>query len=194
MKKIEAWLIWPVIAAILVTGCGGSGRTGKAEESSASAAAGSLSSGEESAVFRTEFSGVDMDGNEVSEEIFSKSKLTMVNVWATYCNPCLSEMPGLGELAKAYSPEEFQVIGIISDVQEGAGTGELEMAADLIAQTGADYPHLLLNESIYNALLADVTAVPTTFFMDGNGEILDMVVGAMEKSEWEEMIHGFLEE
>ncbi len=112
MKKIEAWLIWPVIAAILVTGCGGSGSTGKAEESSASAAAGSLSSGAESAVFRTEFSGVDMDGNEVSEEIFSKSKLTMVNVWATYCNPCLSEMPGLGELAKAYSPEEFQVIGI----------------------------------------------------------------------------------
>ena len=156
--------------------------------------AGSLSSETESMASRMEFSGVDMDGNEVSEEIFSKSKLTMVNVWATYCNPCLSEMPGLGELAGAYSPEEFQIIGIISDVQEGAGDGETETAADLIAQTGADYPHLLLNESIYNALLADVTAVPTTFFVDEDGEILDVVVGAMEKSAWEEMIHGFLEE
>ncbi|HCT92690.1 MAG TPA: TlpA family protein disulfide reductase, partial [Lachnospiraceae bacterium] len=105
---------------------------------------------------------------------------------------CLSEMPGLGELAGVYSPEKFQIIGIISDVQEGAG--ETETAADLITQTGADYPHLLLNESIYNAFLTDVTAVPTTFFVDANGEILDAVVGAMEKSEWEEMIHGFLEE
>lgn len=192
MKKRKAWFIVSVIAAVLLTGCGGSGSAGTAEESSASEEAVSLSSGTESAVSRMEFSGVDMDGNEVSEEIFSKSKLTMVNVWATYCNPCLSEMPGLGELAGAYSPEEFQIIGIISDVQEGAG--ETETAADLIAQTGADYPHLLLNESIYNALLADVTAVPTTFFVDANGEILDVVVGAMEKSEWEEMIHGFLEE
>lgn len=194
MKKIKAWFIWPVITAILVTGCGGGGSAGKAEESSAPKEAGSLSSVTEAAVPRTEFSGVDLDGNEVSEEIFTESKLTMVNVWATYCNPCLSEMPGLGELAKAYGPEEFQIIGIISDVQEGAGDGELETAADLIAQTGADYPHLLLNESIYNALLANVTAVPTTFFVDESGEILDMVVGAMEKSEWEEMIHGFLEE
>lgn len=192
MKKRKAWFIVSVITAVLLCGCGGSSSAGTAEGSSASEEAGSLSSGPESAAAGLEFSGVDMDGNEVSEEIFSKSKLTMVNVWATYCNPCLSEMPGLGELAGAYSPEEFRIIGIISDVQEGAG--ETETAADLIAQTGADYPHLLLNESIYNALLADVTAVPTTFFVDANGEILDVVVGAMEKSEWEEMIHGFLEE
>ena len=45
------------------------------------------------------FEGYDMDGNAVSSEIFAESKLTMVNVWATYCNPCMREMPGLGELA-----------------------------------------------------------------------------------------------
>ena len=41
------------------------------------------------------FETVDMDGNTVTEEVFTQSKLTMVNVWATYCNPCLSEMPDL---------------------------------------------------------------------------------------------------
>lgn len=190
MKKIKIWLILSITAAISLSGCGKE----TTEKSSASETTDSLSSETESVTARMAFAGIDMEGNEISEEIFSKSKLTMVNVWATYCNPCLSEMPGLGELAGAYSPEEFQLIGIISDVQEGAGAGERELAADLIAQTGADYPHLLLNESIYNALLADVTAVPTTFFVDENGEILDVVVGAMEKSEWEEAINGFLEE
>lgn len=139
------------------------------------------------------FEGRDMEENEISSDIFSQSKLTMVNVWATYCNPCLSEMPGLGELAGEYEPEEFQIIGIISDVVEGDSEEMTDLAAELIEQTGADYPHLLLNQSIYFALLADVTAVPTTFFVDENGVVIDTVVGAMKKSAWEEKINALLE-
>lgn len=140
------------------------------------------------------FEGHDIEGNAVSSTIFSESKLTMVNVWATYCNPCLGEMPGLGELAVKYDSEEFQIIGIISDVQEGAAQEMMDLAADLIEQTGADYTHLLLNESLYYALLTDVSAVPTTFFIDENGVILDTVIGAMDKSAWEEKINELLEE
>ncbi len=140
------------------------------------------------------FEGHDIEGNTVSSAIFLESKLTMVNVWATYCNPCLSEMPGLGELAAEYDSEEFQIIGIISDVQEGASQEMMDLAADLIEQTGADYTHLLLNESLYYALLTGVNAVPTTFFIDENGVILDAVIGAMDKSAWEEKINVLLEE
>ena len=138
------------------------------------------------------FEGQDIEGNAVSSSVFEDSKLTMVNVWATYCNPCLKEMPELGELAKEYEPDQFQLIGIISDVQEGAGDEALEYALGLIEQTGADYPHLLLNESIYRGLLTEVSAVPTTFFVNENGEVLDVVVGAMKKSAWEEKINTLL--
>lgn len=141
----------------------------------------------------TVFEGQDMEGNAVSADIFSESKLTMVNVWATYCNPCLREMPGLGELAEEYDSEQFQIIGIISDVQEGADQETMDLAATLIDETGADYRHLLLNKSLYYALLTDVTAVPTTFFVDENGKILDTVVGSMDKSAWEEKINALLE-
>lgn len=134
------------------------------------------------------FEGTDLEGNKVSAEVFSQSKLTMVNVWATYCNPCLREMPELGELAAEYQKEEFQIIGIVSDVLEG---DDQTLAESLVQQTGADYTHLLLNESIYNALLTDVSAVPTTFFLDESGAILDTVVGAMEKSAWEEKSVNF---
>ncbi|MDE5596738.1 MAG: TlpA family protein disulfide reductase [Lachnospiraceae bacterium] len=145
----------------------------------------------EQADLAIDFEGTDIEGNVVTSDIFSQSKLTMVNVWATYCNPCLSEMPGLGELADEFDAEEFQIIGIISDVVEGE---EQELAEDLIKQTQAEYTHLLLNESIYNALLTDVAAVPTTFFIDENGVVLDTVVGAMKKSAWEEKINALLEE
>lgn len=139
------------------------------------------------------FEGQDMKGNTITSSVLTQSRLTMVNVWATYCNPCLREMPDLGELAGEYDPGDFQIIGIISDVQEGAAEKSLEYAEGLIEQTGADYPHLLLNESIYRALLTEVSAVPTSFFLDENGQVLDVVVGAMDKAAWEEKINGLLE-
>lgn len=180
------------ILAVLLTGCAQEGGTNPA---------GSEKAAENGSAQVTEFlsSGIvftcpDVNGNSVSETIFAQSKLTMVNVWATYCNPCLSEMPGLGELAVSYDPKEFQILGVISDVQEGADEETIAAAAELIEATGADYTHLLLNETIYLALLKDVTAVPTTFFIDENGTVLDTVVGAMEKSAWEEKINALLEE
>ena len=137
------------------------------------------------------FEGTDLEGNTVSEDVFTQSKLTMVNVWATYCNPCLREMPGLGELAAEYDGSEFQIIGIVSDVREGEDQALVE---SLVQQTGANYPHLLLNDSINNAFMGSVSGVPTTFFFDGEGMYLGGVVGSAEKSEWEELIHGLLEE
>ena len=139
------------------------------------------------------FDAQTLDGASLSSDLFADSRITMVNVWATYCNPCLNEMPGLGELALTYDSEDFQLIGIISDVMEGADEKTLQKAADLVAQTGADYPHLLLNESLYTALLKEVSAVPTTFFVNQDGQILDTVIGAMEKSAWEEQIDALLE-
>ncbi len=186
-----------IVLAVLLAGCGGENGTDAADrggDSSAQETAELLTEEDGSETSRIVFECQDMEGNTVSASVFTQSKLTMVNVWATYCNPCLSEMPGLGELAGEYEPDEFQIIGIISDVQEGGDAAALDNAAALIEQTGADYTHLLLNESVYYALLTDVAAVPTTFFVDENGVVMDTVIGAMEKSAWEEKINALLEE
>ena len=181
-----------IILTVLLSGCTKENADISAESAPASEAAESEPAPEtEQSDLAIDFVGTDIEGNVVTSDIFSQSKLTMVNVWATYCNPCLSEMPGLGELADEYDAEEFRIIGIISDVVEGE---EQELAEDLIERTQAGYTHLLLNESIYNALLTDVAAVPTTFFIDENGVVLDTVIGAMKKSAWEEKINALLEE
>lgn len=140
------------------------------------------------------FTAVDMEGNEVTSDVLSESRLTMINVWATYCNPCLREMPDLGELSSEYDSADFQILGIVSDVDEGADQETLDYAKDLIKETGADYPHLLLNASLYNALLTNVTAVPTTFFLNSNGKVLDTVIGSQDKTAWKEKIDALLEE
>ncbi len=186
-----------VLLALLLSSCAGdtAGRTadhdsGAEEAASKTPAEAEPPSEAEPSVEPITFEGTDLEGNTVSSEIFSQSKLTMVNVWATYCGPCLREMPSLGELSAEYDAEDFQIMGIISDVQEGE---DQSYAESLIQQTGANYIHLLLNESIYYALLTDVTAVPTTFFLDTDGIVLDVVVGAGDKTTWEEIINELLE-
>lgn len=189
MKKVHH-LFWGILllSALLLNSCAKDGADQTAGSNSGSGAGSGLSSAPSAG--SVTFEGTDLEGNALSSDILSQSKLTMVNVWATYCGPCLREMPALGELAAEYDAEDFQLIGIVSDVMEGA---DQSTAEDLVQETGANYPHLLLNESIYFGLLSDVTAVPTTFFLNQEGVVLDTVVGAMKKTEWEEKINGLLE-
>ena len=196
-KPRKMFFVFLMLSLVLLGGCAGnSGElpvepAPKTDAASQSSTPGASSSEEEPAPIFITFEGTDLEGNTVSQEVFTQSKLTMVNVWATYCNPCLSEMPGLGELASEYEPAEFQIIGIVSDVWEGEDQALVE---NLVQETGAAYPHLLANDSINQALLSSVSGVPTTFFFDGGGAYLGGVVGAAEKSTWEELIHELLEE
>ncbi len=200
-KRLTVLLGHLMLTAALLCGCGGDsggpavGAAPEAEPPAVTAPEGesqeALPSEEEAAPIYIIFEGTDLEGNAVSQEIFTRSGLTMVNVWATFCNPCLSEMPGLGELAAEYDPSEFQIIGVVSDVREGE---DQTLVEDLVRETGADYTHLLANASLDQALLSSVSGVPTTFFFDGEGAYLGGVVGAAEKSYWEELIHGLLEE
>lgn len=198
-RKILTGMTIFFLAAVMVWGCGDEGR----EEPAGNATEETMADGSGESVVSTptprppepvSFEAVDMEGNSVTSDIFGDTKLTMVNVWATYCNPCLSEMPELGELAAEYDAEEFRLIGVISDVMEGADQEELDAAAELIAETKADYTHLLLNQSLYDSLLRNVTGVPTTFFIDENGIVLGGVIGAKDKEVWKEIIDGLLEE
>lgn len=137
------------------------------------------------------FTARTVEGEEITSDVLANSKLTMMNVWATYCNPCLQEMPDLGEIAASRDKAEFQMLGIISDVMEGDDT---EYAKELIARAKADYPHLILSESLYFNLVNGVDAVPTTFFVNQSGVVLGYVVGAQSKETWEEIIDDLLEQ
>jgi len=140
----------------------------------------------------------DFDGNEVDKSLFEGHRLTMVNIWATFCNPCLSEMPELGELAAEYAKEEggAQIIGICTDITDLSGNTTQEAvdgAKQIVEMTGAAYPHLIPNDEFMAFLMQEVPGVPTTFFVDENGEVIgDEVVGAKSKDAWQQEIESRL--
>ena len=61
------------------------------------------------------FSSADLDKNKITDEIFSAADVTVVNVWGTFCPPCIREMPELAEWQKSM-PKNVQIIGIVCDV------------------------------------------------------------------------------
>jgi len=148
----------------------------------------------EDEVKKFEFSTTTLDGEEVDGSIFENAGLTMINIWGTYCGPCLMEMPDLGKIAETYGGEDFQIIGVLCDVMEG-DEDMMQTAKDIVAETGADYPHLLVSESIITNMLYDVYAVPTTFFVNSQGEtVCAPVIGSNSYDSWaaaiEDLISG----
>ena len=131
------------------------------------------------------FTAETLDGQTVnSAELFAGAKVTMLNIWGTYCPPCLMEMPDLGQIAEDYADKEFQMVGLVHDVTSAdSSTGEL--AVEQIAETGADYMHLITNQDLINNVLYDVYAVPTTLFIDSEGKLIcSAVVGSNPYETW----------
>lgn len=145
-----------------------------------------------------QFHTTDLDGNEhTSQSVFSgEYKLTLVNVWATYCQPCLAEMPYLGELAEEYAGKGVQIIGIPIDIFDSAGNidaDQVELAKRYAQSTGAEYLHLIPDSEMQRNLLREVYYVPNSWFMDSEGKVVgEALVGSYSKEDWAAQIEAHL--
>lgn len=143
------------------------------------------------------FSTTDLDGNVVDQSVLADYDLTMVNVWATFCRPCINEMPDLGELAQEYADQNVQIVGLVSDVLNTDGTisqEQVQTARDVVEQTGANYLHLLPSQDLFG-VLGQISVVPTTFFVDSEGrQVGSAVLSAQSKDKWIETIDAMLAE
>ena len=142
------------------------------------------------------FTAQDLDGNQVDQSIFADADLTMINVWGTFCTPCLDEMPDLGELSEEYKDKGMQIIGICSDTVNAdreLDEAQVKKAKELAEQTGADYLHLAMSGDLVDTLLPQVMAVPMTIFVDSEGKQGGSAyMGARDKDGWTEIIEEML--
>lgn len=188
-----------LLALLMLSGCGNSAGTTPNTDSSAPSSSqtddtqsnDSAESSDDSAeTFQLTFTAKDLDGNEVDQSVFANAKLTMMNIWATFCGPCINEMPELGELA-AEGGTDYQIIGVCADLN---GTEDmLEDAKEIVSQTKANYLHLQPSEDLYPVLTAS-SSVPVTFFFDSEGKLVGKgILGAQKKDTWSQVISERLE-
>ena len=142
------------------------------------------------------FRAATLEGKPVDESLFADHSLTMINIWATFCSPCLREMPELGELSKTYQSKGVQIVGLVADAgTPGAKSfmSQVELARQLVQQTGADYIHLLPSDDLIKAKLGAVSSVPETIFVDSKGNLVgESYIGSRSGAEWSQIIDGLL--
>lgn len=143
-----------------------------------------------------------LDGTPFDASVFNGTPI-FLNIWATWCPPCVGEMPHLEELAKEYAGR-IHIIGLHSEgmtVREGEGivpdAEKNELALKLQQDMGLTYPLLNPDRNLFALMYApdyglQVEVLPTTWLIDGEGYIRDILTGARDKAGWAQTIDGFL--
>lgn len=139
-----------------------------------------------------EFSTKDLDGNTVTESIFAEKDLTVVNIWGTFCNPCIGEMPALGEWAGEL-PDNVQLVGLISDFSGEDDTEHHDLAVSIMEMAGADFLQIIANQD-FTPLMKDIVGVPTTMFVDREGNIVGEPILGANVEGYKEFVEEYLDE
>ena len=134
---------------------------------------------------------MDIDGKEFSGKNFSDYDLTMVNVFATWCSPCVQEIPDLAEIQKEMKDKGVNIVGVVTDTVDQTGENQeaLEKAKLIRERSKAEYPFLIPDKSNFNGRLSGIQAFPETFFVDKKGQIVgETYSGSHNKKAWLEII------
>jgi len=129
------------------------------------------------------FTFKDLNGKEVSLADF-KGKVVLVNFWATWCGPCIHEMPALEKLYQAYKDKGFQIIGLTVSSRES----QIPLK---ISKTGITYP-ILLDAEPAVVKYGGFSSVPQTFIINRDGEIVKQIVGSRPYETFENEIKKLL--
>jgi thiol-disulfide isomerase/thioredoxin len=133
---------------------------------------------------RPEFAAMDLNG-EIRNIKEWDGKLIVLNFWATWCPPCLKEIPDFIELQKAYGDQGLQFIGIAVDDEEAV--------REFVEKTGMNYPSLVVQDE--GVMLAKrygngIGALPYTVIINRDGEISHTIRGELSKIRAEELIEA----
>lgn len=128
-----------------------------------------------------EFLFKDMKGKEQRLSDY-KGKWVLVNFWATWCPPCLDEMPDLVDMHNARKDKDFVVIGV-------AMSSGRDAVISLVEQLDVSYP-IVMGDNQMAAQVGKVPALPTTYLYDPTGKLVSYQTGAITREQIENYIRS----
>ena len=134
-----------------------------------------------------EFTAKTVSGEDISSDVFKDSKLTVVNVWGSWCGPCVQEIPELQKLYESMKDKDVNVIGLAQD----AGT-DLDAVKEIIDKNKVTYQNIV-PEGATEDFVMSLMAFPTTFFVDSDRNIVGVIQGGRNLEAFTAAVEGVLE-
>ena len=180
VKKLTVVALTMVAIASLAVGC-------------TSSKEGSTNTANSNSKLFKEMKTEDINGNKVDSSIFSKYKLTVVNVWNTGCTPCVDEIPTLDKLKKEYEKKGVSIKGLLLESGVGLNDEEKKTVEDILKKAKSTYQQLTVSEDMLQDKTLILQSFPTTFFVDKDGNIVDSIEGSNDYDGWKAKIDEVLE-
>jgi peroxiredoxin len=113
-----------------------------------------------------DFNVKDLEGKPLSVADF-KGKVVLVDFWATWCGPCVGELPNVLKTYEKYHAKGFEIIGVSLDKEK-------ETLTRFIKDKGITWPQYFDGKGWQNLLAEQygIESIPATFLLDGEGKIL----------------------
>ncbi|MBI2427794.1 MAG: TlpA family protein disulfide reductase [Ignavibacteriales bacterium] len=121
----------------------------------------------------------DETGKQVSFAEVAKGRPVLLNFWATWCGPCIKEMPDLVALNEEYKAKGALVIGISVDKDSDV----LTLVSDFTKEQKVKYPIVIDNGDLETAF-GGLRGIPTTFYIDKSGKIAKKLIGLQSKEKF----------
>lgn len=119
------------------------------------------------------FTAQTLDGGTFSQDDLKAKDATAINIWGTFCSPCLEEMPDLAAYAKTL-PDNVQLITICADTIGSNGeilSDVADSAKEILQNAGYEGITLTSGDESFVAFVDSIQAFPTTLFVDSSGKI-----------------------
>ena len=121
----------------------------------------------------------DMQGHEQRLQDY-RGKWVLVNFWATWCPPCLEEIPDLISLSEAHKNKDLVIIGVALDSTK-------ESVVEFVAKKKVSYP-IVVGDYDLAAQVGEVEALPTSYLYDPTGKLVSYQQGMVSRSSVESYI------
>lgn len=116
-----------------------------------------------------------------------RGEVVVLNFWATWCLPCLAEIPTFVELQEELRSQGVQFVGVSQD------EGGLDVVRDFAAEMDVNYPLVPDPDLDISAGFGGVPVLPTTFVLDREGRIRGSTYGALDRAGLLDLLDGLID-
>ena len=191
IRKVTALAIGTILSFGLIFG----GCSGKEDSSKDSQAGSDVEADVESDAELAKFVAKTLSGDSYTQDDLAEVDVTLFNFWATYCAPCIREMPEVAEFVKKL-PDNVRIVTVCLD-----GQGNEEKAEEILAGAGFEGTTLIAGVTFeedagdFKTLCRNIMYTPTTLVIDADGNTVgDAIIGVQKDLEktYTEAINGCL--